>query len=64
MIGQILMRALATLATVVALAPMSSLADELSGEALYGLACAACHNPGDQVDHRVGPPLGGLSRGL
>ena len=62
MIGQILMRALATLATVVALAPMSSLADELSGEALYGLACAACHNPGDQVDHRVGPPLGKLNQ--
>ena len=62
MTGQILVRALATLATVVALAPMSSLADELSGEALYGLACAACHNPGDQVDHRVGPPLGKLNQ--
>ena len=62
MTGQILLRALVTVATVVALAPISSLADELSGEALYGLACAACHNPGDQVDHRVGPPLGKLNQ--
>jgi cytochrome c len=45
-----------------ALAPISSVAGELSGEALYGLACAACHNPGDQVDHRVGPPLGKLNQ--
>ena len=62
MTGQILVRALVTLATVVALAPMSSLADELSGETLYGLACAACHHPGDQIDHRVGPPLGKLNQ--
>ena len=62
MTGQILLRALVTVATVVALAPISSLADELSGEALYGLACAACHNPGDRVDHRVGPPLGKLNQ--
>ena len=34
----------------------------VSALALYGLACAACHNPGDQVDHRVGPPLGELNQ--
>ena len=62
MTGEILLRALVTVATVVALAPISSVADELSGEALYGLACAACHNPGGQVDHRVGPPLGKLNQ--
>ena len=55
MTGQILVRTLVAVATAVALAPMSLLADELGGDALYGLACAACHNPGDQVDHRVGP---------
>ena len=62
MTGQVLVRTLVAVATAVALAPMSSLADELGGEALYGLACAACHNPGDQVDHRVGPPLGKLNQ--
>ena len=62
MTGQILLRALVTVATVVALAPISSVADELSGEALYDLACAACHNLGDQVDHRIGPPLGKLNQ--
>jgi len=62
MTGQTLVRTLVAVATAVALAPMSLLADELGGEALYGLACAACHNPGDQVDHRVGPPLGKLNQ--
>ena len=62
MTGQTLVKAFISAASVLTLAPMSSLADELSGEALYGLACAACHNPGDQVDHRVGPPLGKLSQ--
>ena len=62
MTGQTLVRTLVAVATAVALAPMSLLADELGVDALYGLACAACHNPGDQVDHRVGPPLGKLSQ--
>ena len=62
MTGHIMLKALITAATVLTLTPISSVADELSGEALYGLACAACHNPGDQVDHRVGPPLGKLNQ--
>jgi len=62
MTGQIMLKALITAATVLTLGPISSVADELSGEALYGLACAACHNPGVQVDHRVGPPLGKLNQ--
>ena len=62
MTGQIMLKAMITAATVLTLGPISSVADELSGEALYGLACAACHNPGDQVDHRVGPPLGKLNQ--
>ena len=62
MTGHVMLKAVVTVATVFTLAPISSVADELSGEALYGLACAACHNPGDQVDHRVGPPLGKLNQ--
>ena len=62
MTGQIMLKALITAATVLTLGPISSVADELGGEALYGLACAACHNPGVQVDHRVGPPLGKLNQ--
>ncbi len=31
-----------------------------SGEQLYDIACLSCHSLGDAVDHRVGPPLGGL----
>ena len=62
MTGHIMSKALITVATVLAVAPISSVADELSGEALYGLACAACHNSGVQVDHRVGPPLGKLNQ--
>ena len=60
MTHRIMLRALVTGAVVVALLPLPSFADELSGEALYGLACAACHNASAHVDHRVGPPLGGL----
>ena len=62
MTARVIVKALVTAVTVSALAPISSVAGELSGEALYGLACAACHNPGDQVDHRVGPPLGKLNQ--
>ena len=62
MTGQTLVKVVITAAAFLTLAPMSSLADELSGEALYGLACAACHNSGVQVDHRVGPPLGKLNQ--
>lgn len=62
MTGQIMFKALITAATVLTLGPISSVADELSGETLYGLACAACHNPGVQVGHRVGPPLGKLNQ--
>ena len=62
MTARVIVKALVTAVTVSALAPISSVAGELSGEALYGLACAACHNSGDQVDHRVGPPLGKLNQ--
>ena len=60
--ARVIVKVLVTAVTVLTLGPISSVADELSGEALYGLACAACHNPGDQVDHRVGPPLGQLNQ--
>ena len=60
--ARVIVKVLVTAVTVLTLGPISSVADELSGEALYGLACAACHNPGDQVDHRVGPPLGKLNQ--
>ena len=60
--ARVKVKVLVTAVTVVTLGPISSVADELSGEALYGLACAACHNPGVQVDHRVGPPLGKLNQ--
>ena len=60
--ARVIVKVLVTTVTVLTLGPISSVADELSGEALYGLACAACHNPGDQVDHRVGPPLGKLNQ--
>ena len=62
MTARVIVKTLVTAVTVSALAPISSVAGELSGETLYGLACAACHNPGDQVDHRVGPPLGKLNQ--
>ena len=62
MTARVIVKALVTAVAVSALAPISSVAGELSGEALYGLACAACHNSGDQVDHRVGPPLGKLNQ--
>ena len=62
MMARVIVKVLVTAVTVLTLGPISSVADELSGEALYGLACAACHNPGDQVDHRVGPPLGQLNQ--
>ena len=62
MTARVIVKTLVTAVTVSALAPISSVAGELSGEALYGLACAACHNSGDQVDHRVGPPLGKLNQ--
>ena len=52
MMARVVVKALVTAVTVLALAPIPSVAGELSGEALYGLACAACHNSGDQVDHR------------
>ncbi|MDA9219922.1 c-type cytochrome [Luminiphilus sp.] len=32
----------------------------LTGEQLYDVACRACHSLGTALDHRVGPPLGGL----
>lgn len=60
--ARVVVKALVTAVTVLALAPIPLVAGELSGEALYGLACAACHNSGDQVDHRVGPPLGKLNQ--
>ena len=60
--ARVIVKVLVTTVTVLTLGPISSVADELSGEALYGLACAACHNPGVQVDHRVGPPLGKLNQ--
>ena len=60
--ARVIVKVLVTTVTVLTLGPISSVADELSGEALYGLACAACHNPGHQVDHRVGPPLGKLNQ--
>ena len=62
MTARVIVKTLVTAVTVSALAPISSVAGELGGEPLYGLACAACHNPGDQVDHRVGPPLGKLNQ--
>ena len=31
-----------------------------SGEQLYDIACLIFHSLGDAIDHRVGPPLGGL----
>jgi cytochrome c len=62
MMARVIVKVLVTTVTVLTLGPISSVADELSGEALYGLACAACHNPGVQVDHRVGPPLGKLNQ--
>ena len=60
--ARVIVKVLVTTVTVLTLGPISSVADELSGEALYGLACAACHNSGVQVDHRVGPPLGKLNQ--
>ena len=60
--ARVIVKVLVTTVTVLTLGPISSVADELSGEALYGLACAACHSPGVQVDHRVGPPLGKLNQ--
>ena len=60
--ARVIVKVLVTTVTVLTLGPISSVADELSGEALYGLACAACHNSGAQVDHRVGPPLGKLNQ--
>ena len=62
MMARVIVKVLVTTVTVLTLGPISSVADELSGEALYGLACAACHNSGVQVDHRVGPPLGKLNQ--
>ena len=62
MMARVIVKVLVTTVTVLTLGPISSVADELSGEALYGLACAACHNPSVQVDHRVGPPLGKLNQ--
>jgi cytochrome c len=62
MMARVIVKVLVTTVTVLTLGPISSVADELTGEALYGLACAACHNPGVQVDHRVGPPLGKLNQ--
>ena len=56
MTGRVIVKTLVTAVMGSALAPISSVAGELSGEALYGLACAASHNPGDKVDQRVGPP--------
>lgn len=35
-------------------------ANTLSGEALYDVACGACHSLGTSTDHRIGPPLGAL----
>ena len=60
--ARVIVKVLVTTVTVLTLGPISSVADELSGEALYGLACAACHNSRIQVDHRVGPPLGKLNQ--
>ena len=60
--ARVIVKVLVTTVTVLTLGPISSVADELSAEALYGLACAACHNSGVQVDHRVGPPLGKLNQ--
>ena len=60
--ARVIVKVLVTAVTVLTLGPISSVADELSGEALYGLACAACHNSGVQIDHRVGPPLGKLNQ--
>ena len=42
--ARVIVKVLVTTVTVLTLGPISSVADELSGEALYGLACAACHN--------------------
>ena len=60
--ARVIVKVVVTTVTVLTLGPISSVADELSGEALYGLACVACHNSGVQVDHRVGPPLGKLNQ--
>ena len=35
-------------------------ANTLLGEALYDVACGACHSLGNSTDHRIGPPLGAL----
>ena len=35
-------------------------ANTLSGEALYDVACGACHSLENSTDHRIGPPLGAL----
>ncbi len=37
-----------------------SAAEPLSGEQLFAVACEACHSMGGELDHRIGPPLGGL----
>ncbi|NDH38954.1 MAG: hypothetical protein EBY45_00795 [Gammaproteobacteria bacterium] len=39
-------------------APM---AGPLPGEALFAVACEACHSLESEPDHRIGPPLGGLN---
>ena len=37
-----------------------AVANPLSGEQLYDIACQACHSLGHEADHRVGTPLGNL----
>ena len=36
------------------------LANPLTEEQLYDIACSACHSLGQTPDHHIGPPLGGL----
>ena len=41
-------------------ANLTALANPLTEEQLYDIACSACHTLGHTADHHVGPPLGGL----
>ena len=39
---------------------LNVLANPLTEEQLYDIACSACHSLGQTRDHHIGPPLGGL----
>ena len=49
------------LGLIVCLLHTAPMAEPLSGEALFAVACEACHSLGPDPDYRIGPPLGGLN---